>query len=75
MFADKLRGEAWPSDVISGIDGRGPCRYGWAESGAMEITDKIRLGCHLIGTVSIRCGEKQIVSNSGLRVRSEVDVV
>ena len=53
MFADKLRGEAWPSDVISGIDGRGPCRYGWDESGAMEITDKIRLGRHFVGAVEI----------------------
>ena len=35
MFTDDLRGEAGPSGVIAGIDGRGPCQYDWAESGAM----------------------------------------
>ena len=39
MFADELRGEARPSGVIAGINGRGLCRYDWAESGAMQITD------------------------------------
>ena len=53
VFAEELRGKAGPSGVIAGIYGRGPCRYDWAESGAMEITDKIRLGCHFVGAVSI----------------------
>ena len=35
MFANELRGEAGPSDVIAGINGRGSCRYDWAESGKM----------------------------------------
>ena len=35
MFADKLRGEAGPSGVIAGTNGRGPCQYGWAEGGTM----------------------------------------
>ena len=75
MFADNLRSEAGPSGVIARIDCRGPCRYNRAESGAMEITDKIRLGRHFVGNVSIQCGERQSVSDGGFRARSEIDIV
>ena len=75
MFADELRGEAGPSGIISGMDGRGSCKYDWAESGAIKIMDKIRLGRNFVGAVSIRCWEKQSVSDGGFRARSEVDVV
>ena len=53
MFSEELRGEAGPSGVKAGIDGRGPCQYNRAESGAMEITDKIRLGRHFVDAVRI----------------------
>ena len=75
MFADELRGEAGPTGVIAGIDGQCPCRYDWAKIIAMEITDKIRLGCQFVGAVRIRCGERQSVSDGGFRARSKVDVV
>ena len=75
MFADKLRGEARPSGVIAGIGGRGLCRYDWAESGAMEITENIRLSCHFLGAVSIKCGKRKVVSDGGFRARIEVNVV
>ena len=41
----------------------------------MEITDNIRLGRHFVGTVSIRCGERQSVLDGRFRERSKVDVV
>ena len=71
----RVESKAGPSGVISGIDGRGPCQYNGAESGAMEITDKIRLGHHFVGTVSIRRGESQSVAVGGERERNEVDIV
>ena len=61
MFADDLRDEARPSGVIAGIHGQGPYQYDWDESGAVEITDKIQLGRHFVGAVSIRCGDRQSV--------------
>ena len=53
---DKLKGEAGLIGVISGIDGRGPCQYDRAESGVMEITDNVRIGYHVVSSVSIQCG-------------------
>ena len=75
MFADELIGEAGPSGVIASIDGRGSCQYDWDERGAVEITDKIRLGLHFLGAVSILYGERQSVLEGGFRVRSKVNVV
>ena len=75
MFADDMRVEAWTSGLISGINGRGTYQYEGAESGVIEITDKIRLGIHFIGTVIIQCGESQSVSDGGFRSKSEVDIV
>ena len=75
MFEEDLRGEAGPSGVIAGIDRRGPCQYNGAESGAMEIADKIRLGCNFVGAVRIRCRESQSVAEGGGRARREVDIV
>ena len=50
---DNLKGEAGLIGVISGIDGRGPCQYDRAESGVMEITDNVRIGYHVVSSVSI----------------------
>ena len=74
-FANKLIVEAGTSSVIAGVNGRGPCRYNGAESGAMEITEKIRLRRHFVGALGIHCGESQSVAVSGGRERSEVDIV
>ena len=75
MFTDEMRGEAGISGVIAGINGRCPCRYNGAESGAMEITDEIQLGRNVIGAVSIICTKIQIVLDGGFRARSKVDIV
>ena len=75
MFAENMRGEAGPSGVIASIAGRGLYQYNWAESGAMEITDDIRLSRNFVGAVSIRCGESQSVSDGDFRARIEVDIV
>ena len=53
IFADEMRGKAGPIGVIAGIDGLSPCQYDWNEIGAIKITDKIQLGRHFVGAVSI----------------------